>query len=170
MNIQHLKVTLILVSALMIGTVFMHELHIVPWPAFLAVIFYFLSEFDNKQIPSIMGSGVVGLLFGYSFTFAMPAMIDNFGPSLGYYIVLGTALTIVLGMKPIAHNYFNPMTFTYGLLSLLYIDIAAAESLTWLLTHLIGGTFIIGCLYVAVYKVVPKLATAPKADTDTVTE
>ncbi|MDV5171770.1 hypothetical protein [Photobacterium rosenbergii] len=158
MNIQHFKTTFILVSALMIGTVVMHEMHIVPWPAFLAVIFYFLSEFDNKKIPSIMGSGVVGLFFGYGFTFAMPALVESFGPSLGYYIVLGVSLAIVIGMKPIAHSYFNPMTFAYGLLSLLYIDVAAAESFTWLLTHLIGGSFIIGCLYIATYKVLPKLA------------
>lgn len=143
----------------MIGTVFMHELHVVPWPAFLAVIFYFLGEFDNKKILSIMGSGVVGLLFGYAFTFAMPWLLENFGSSIGHYILIGVSLLIVIGMKPIAHDYFNPMTFAYGLLSLLFIDVAASQTVTWVATHLIGGSFIIGCLYIAVYKIIPNYVT-----------
>jgi len=156
MDLLHLKKTLILVAALMIGTVIMHELHVTPWPAFLAVIFYFLSDFDNSKIKSIFGSGVVGLAFGYMFSFALPALIESFGPSFGYYILISVCLTIVLGMGAIAHDYFNPMTFAYGLLGLLYVDVAASESLTWLLTHVLGGGFIVGSLYVTVYHLIPR--------------
>ncbi len=38
MNAMHLKVTLTLVFSLMIGTVFMHELHVVPWPGLLGSV------------------------------------------------------------------------------------------------------------------------------------
>lgn len=159
MTLQHLKNTLALVFALMIGTVIMHELHIAPWPAFLAAIFYFHSEFDNSTIKSIMGSGIVGLMFGYAFTFAMPWLVEHYGSYIGHYILIGVSLLIVIGMKPVAHAYFNPMTFTYGLLSLLFIQDAGSQTTIWLATHIFAGGFIIGCLYLTVYRVIPKYLT-----------
>ena len=85
-----------------------------------------------------MGSGVVGLMFGYVFTFAMPWLVEGYGPYMGHYILIGVSLLIVIGMKPIAHSYFNPITFAYGLLSLLFIQDAGSQTLIWLGTHLIG--------------------------------
>ncbi|MGR5222732.1 hypothetical protein ACPV4B_21155 [Vibrio parahaemolyticus] len=151
---DHFKNTLILVSAMMVGTIIMHELHIVPWPAFLAVIFYFLFDFDNSKLKMIFSSGVMGLAFGYAFTFLMPAAIQLMGPSLGYYVVLGTALVIVLGLSTVAPTAFNPLTFTYGLLSLLNIQDARAESFTWLITLLILGGFIIMCVHLSRVKLI----------------
>lgn len=159
MNALHLKTTLLLILGLMVGTVILHELHLTPWPAFLGVIFYFLSGFDNKQIRPILQSGCVGLLSGYIFSFALPALIASFGPSIGYYILIFVSLFIVLGLGPVAHDYFNPMTFAYGLLALLYVDVAGSQSHIWALTHLIGGSFIIGCLYLVNYKLIPKLTS-----------
>ncbi|MDF2152816.1 hypothetical protein [Vibrio sp. CAU 1672] len=153
---EHLKKTLILVTSLMFGTVVMHELHLAPWPAFLAVIFYFIFDFDNSKLKMIFGGSVVGLGFAYAFSFILPALIASFGPSLGYYIVLAVSLVIVLGLGAIAHDYFNPITFAYGLLGLLYVDIARESSIVWLLTLLLGGGFVIFCVNFAVRKVIPK--------------
>ncbi|MGF1684571.1 hypothetical protein [Photobacterium minamisatsumaniensis] len=154
---DHLKKTLILIASMMFGTVVLHELHLAPWPAFLAVIFYFIFDFNNAKLKMIFCGSIVGLGFGYVFSFILPMLIASFGPSIGYYILIAVSLLLVLGLGALAHDYFNPITFAYGLLGLLYIDSAQQSSHIWLLTLLLGGGFIIFCVNYAVTKVIPKV-------------
>lgn len=79
------------------------------------------------------------------------------GSSLGYYVVLAAALAIILVFGAVAHDWFNPVSFAYGLLCLLNLPDVPSQFVTWSLTFAIGGTFIVACVSVTVHKIFPKL-------------
>lgn len=148
---QHVIRTISFVTWLVICTVIFHKLHVhATWPAYLVVIFFFNSHFDTSQLKTIFGGGTMGLLLGYTFPIIIGAFAPMIGPEYAFYALIGIALLAIIGLGPLAHFLFNPVTFAYSLLVLLNMNVVHEHFFEWLLTHFAGGALCIVGIYAVV--------------------
>lgn len=75
---------LFLLPVIAIGSSAAHAINIPPWPAFIVMIFYFMSHMDKKQIPNI----IVGSAFGILLIIPLGILIKLFGQSWGIHMVV----------------------------------------------------------------------------------
>ncbi|HKK95139.1 MAG TPA: hypothetical protein VJ916_02285 [Anaerovoracaceae bacterium] len=145
---EHLIRTISFVTWLVICTVIFHKLQIhATWPAYLVVIFFFNSHFDISNLKSIFGGGAMGLVLGYTFPTILGTLTPVMGPEYAFYALIAITLLIILGLGPVAHYLFNPVTFAYSLLALINIGEVQEQFFVWLTTHFIGGALCIGGIY-----------------------
>ncbi len=125
------------------------------WPAFFICIFFFAYELNTGRLKEIFLGAVSGLIIGYTIPIALDMLTPVLGASLGFNLYLAVVLFIIIGSKPIAHTYLNPVTFTYALMCLINVTRVHDHIIEWGVIMLLGGALLVAGL-LGVVKVLSK--------------
>jgi hypothetical protein len=141
---QRLIFGLYLLVLIAIAEIVMGQLKLPAWPAFLAMIFFFVEHMDVKKVRHI----VVGGAFGIGLILTATPIIGALAPMMGVELarlafILGLVFAIILFGEAL------PMLFNnYAFMSLTVTGIAVQlpnpNPIVWMLIALIGGAALIG--------------------------
>jgi hypothetical protein len=113
------------------------------WPAFLAMIFFFVEHMDVKKAPHI----VVGGVFGIALILLARPIIGALAPLLGLELA-GLAFVLVLVYAIVAFGEMVPMLFNnYAFMYLTVTGVAVQQPnpnpFLWMAIALVGGSALI---------------------------
>lgn len=121
------------------------------WPMYFVTIFFFVMGGDKKNIPSIFGGALTGIVF----TWLMCRFLVSFMPELGQFYCLVIALFVILGLIIIGGSFcpvlLNNITFAYLTITTIVFDVEVIFSKTvpWIIMLFVGGAIIlIGALLI----------------------
>ncbi len=114
------------------------------WPAFVALILFFIEHMDVKKVPAILVGALVGVLFVLLAPPSIAFLARFLGPAWGQlaYILLAVYLIVALGeMLPLL---FNNYAFLYFTVCGLALETANPNPYLWALVAAAGGALLIG--------------------------
>ena len=147
-----------LLAAIAVGEIVLHELHLPAWPVFFIMVFFFLAHMDKKVAPNI----IIGALAGIGcMVMARPivtAIAPFTGAAMGRLIYILTIVAAIILFREMVPMVFNDYFFAYFLVS----GLAAKASFpprpyTWMAVTLVGGTLLI-CAVLGMRKLVARAA------------
>ena len=140
---QRLIFGLFLIVFIIIGELTLHYFHLPAWPAFMCMIFFFLSHMDTKLIPNIIVGGIFGivcLIADFMFIKAI-APIIGVEPAKLIFIAILVFLIVAFGeMLPII---FNNYAFTFFIFAGLSSKLPDTNMYVLMGVTLIGGSVMI---------------------------
>ncbi len=115
------------------------------WPAFLAMIFFFLGEMDVKKVPEIL----IGGFFGIAFILLAAPIIGALAPSMGLelattvFVLILVFAIIVLGEA--LPKVFNNYAFTYLTVTGVAVKVTETKPnpFLWMAIGVVGGALLI---------------------------
>jgi hypothetical protein len=141
---QRLIFGLYLLVLIAIAEIVMGHLKLPAWPAFLAMIFFFVEHMDVKKIPHI----VVGGVFGIGLILTAAPIIGVLAPLLGMELarlafILGLVFAIILFGEalPLLFNNYAFMSLTVTGIA---VQLPNPNPIIWMAVALIGGGVLIG--------------------------
>ncbi len=139
----------LLIIVIAIGEIIFHILHLPAWPAFLIMIFFFISHMDKKQIFNMLAGGAFGILMTiaakFIITLLMAAGLDHFSAFLIFVLLFVYSIVILGEILPI---FFNSYAFMSLLFTTTYMKTPNPQD-PFVLTAILligGGIFIIAIL------------------------
>ena len=132
-----------LVSLVMVGEIVLEHFHLPPWPAFMCMIFFFISHMDIKSVPHILAGAVFGIvcMILVKLFVAQLAPVIGFVPSKLLFIAILVFAIVALGeILPIILNNY---AFTFFLCTSLSSKIPDTNLYELMGVTLIGGGFLI---------------------------
>lgn len=143
-NAQRLIFGLFLLIPILALEIVCGHLKVPAWPAFIAMIFFFVEHMDPKKAPSIL----VGGLFGILLVVVAGAFIKSLAPHLGVegasllFIVIAVYSIVAFGeMVPLL---FNNYAFMYLTVSGVAARAGAPNPFLWMAIEAVGGAALIG--------------------------
>lgn len=118
--------------------------HLPTWPAFIAMIFFFVEHMDPKKVPAILAGGV----FGIALILLAKPIIGVLAPLVG--MELGTlAFVLILVYAIVAFGEMVPLLFNnYAFLYLTVTGVAVTQPnpnpFLWMAMAAVGGALLIG--------------------------
>ena len=115
------------------------RLHLPAWPAFVAMVFFFIDHMDPKKAVPILVGGVAGI---GAILLARPmigALAPLIGPDLGrlaYILILVYAIVAFGEMLPVV---FNNYAFMYLTVTGVAVQLPNANPFLWMAITLVGG-------------------------------
>ncbi|MGA7825980.1 MAG: hypothetical protein WCA14_17475 [Steroidobacteraceae bacterium] len=113
------------------------------WPAFVALVLFFIEHMNVKRVPAIL----IGALVGIAMILAAPSTIALFARALGpqwgqlAYILLAVYLIVALGeMLPLM---FNSFAFMYLTIAGLALATPNPNPYLWAVMAAVGGALLI---------------------------
>jgi hypothetical protein len=132
---------LVLIAAFEIVT---GKLHLPAWPAFLAMIFFFVEQMNPKKAPHILLGGA----FGVAAILAAGPMIGALAPVMGVelarlaFILVAVYAIVAFGeMVPILFNNYAFMSLTVTGLA---VQLPNPNPFLWMAMGVVGGALLIG--------------------------
>lgn len=116
------------------------------WPMYFVTIFFFAMGGDKKNIASIFGGGITGIIF----TWALCRLLIRLTPLIGMLSALIIVLFIALSVIIIGGNFcpvlLNNITFAYLTITTIVFDpqMILGKIIPWMLVLCIGGSIILG--------------------------
>jgi hypothetical protein len=113
------------------------------WPAYMAMIFFFVDHMETKKAPHILVGGVAGiaaiLLFAPTITFFAP-YIGVEASKIALILVLVYA---IVAFNPILPAIFNSYAFMFLTVSGLALEAPEPNPYLWMAVEAVGGTILI---------------------------
>jgi hypothetical protein len=156
---------LVLITALEIAT---GKIHVPAWPAFLAMIFFFVEHMDPKKVPAIVVGGTAGIA---SIMLALPiigVLAPLLGPELArlaFILILVYAIVAFGEMVPLLFNNYMFMSLTVTGVA---VQLPNPNPVLWCAIALVGGTLLIGGVVMIGKIMTPRASSAapsPEAGT-----
>jgi hypothetical protein len=113
------------------------------WPAFVALILFFIEHMDVKKVPAILLGALVGVAFVLLAPTAIAFLGRYLGPAWGQlaYILLAVYLIVAFGeMLPLL---FNNYAFLYLTVCGLALETANPNPYLWAVVAAVGGAVLI---------------------------
>jgi hypothetical protein len=160
---QRLVFGLYLLVLIAVAEIAMGHLKLPAWPAFLAMIFFFVEHMDVKKVPHIVVGGAFGIGLILTATPIIGALAPVIGMELGRLVfILGLVFLIILLGETL------PMLFNnYAFMSLTVTGIAVQlpnpNPLLWMAIALVGGSLLIAGVVGILKLMAPSAAAAPPA-------
>jgi hypothetical protein len=138
------------------------RLRLPPWPAFIALVLFFLERMEVKKVPDIL----VGSLVGIALVLLAPAGIGFLAHFLGAewgrlaYILL--AVYLIVALHDLLPILFNSHAFMYLTVGGLALATPNPNPYLWALTAVIGGAVLIAGA-VLIGRISPAAAVASAA-------
>ena len=144
--------TSLLLLLIVVGEIIFEELHLPIWPAFMAMLFYFMSHMNIKEAPGILIGGFFGIFNLILIKLWIPASAAFLGGPLNaklVYIVFFIGLIVLL--MEVLPWLFNAYAFFYLLVSGLAVAVPepVPNPYLWIGIELIGGGILIAGVYAA---------------------
>lgn len=142
----------LLIIIIAIGEIIFHLLHLPAWPAFLIMIFFFISHMDKKLILNMLAGGAFGILMtivaNYIITLLVTFGLDQFSAFLIFVLVFVYSIVVLGEILPI---FFNSYAFMSLLFTTTYMKTPNPQNAIVLTAILLigGGIFIIAILGIA---------------------
>ena len=113
------------------------------WPAFVAMIFFFLADMDTKKIPYIL----VGGMFGIACILLATPIVTALAPMMGVHFatlvyVLGIVYAIV-AFGEMAPLFFNNYAFMFLTVAGLGMELPKPNPILWIAVAGVGGALLI---------------------------
>jgi hypothetical protein len=113
------------------------------WPAFMAMIFFFVEDMDPKKVPHIL----VGAVFGIACILLATPIVEALAPLIGVEFatlvyILGIVYAIV-AFGEIAPLFFNNFAFMYLTVAGLGMQLPEPNPILWMAVAGIGGALLI---------------------------
>jgi hypothetical protein len=130
------------------------------WPAFMAMIFYFIADMDPKKIPHILVGGV----FGIACILLATPIVTTLAPLLGVEFatlvyILGIVYAIV-AFGEMAPMFFNNYAFMYLTVAGLGMQLPEPNPILWMAVAGIGGAVLIAGV-IGIGKLMSRQVTEP---------
>jgi hypothetical protein len=130
------------------------------WPAFVALVLFFLEHMDVKKVPHIL----VGALLGIGFLLLAPAAIGALahvlGPQWGELAYILIAVYLIVALHDLLPMLFNSYAFMYLTIGGVALATPEPKPLVWALTALVGGALLIlGAIFIG--RISPPAAASP---------
>jgi hypothetical protein len=113
------------------------------WPAFMAMIFFFVEHMDIKKAPSIL----VGGTFGIALIIVAKLMVTALAPALGLELAkLSFVLLVVyaiVALGELVPLLFNNYAFMYLTVSGVAAQLPEPKPLLWMAMSSLGGALLI---------------------------
>jgi hypothetical protein len=146
------------------------HLELPAWPAFIAMIFFFVEHMDIKKAPHILAGGA----FGIALILLARPMIGVLAPVLGvefarlaYILILVYAIVAFGEMVPLL---FNNYAFLYFTVTGLAVQLPNPNPFLWMGIALVGGAVLIagvvGIGKLMMAQAVSKAAAAPASTSE----
>lgn len=142
-NRRRLMFGLYLIMLVAIAELVTGYLKVPAWPAFVALVLFFIDHMNVKRVPAIL----IGALVGIGMVLIAPMAIGLFARALGpawgqlAYILLAVYLIVALGeMLPLV---FNSFAFMYLTISALALEAPNPNPYLWALMAVLGGALLI---------------------------
>lgn len=120
------------------------HLHLPAWPAFLAMIFFFVEHMDTKKVAPILVGGAAGIaciLLARPFIGALAPLVGVELGRLVYILVLVYAIVAFGEMVPVV---FNNYAFMYLTVTGVAVQLPAPNPFLWMAIAVGGGAVLIG--------------------------
>jgi hypothetical protein len=148
---------LVLIAAFEIAT---GHLHLPAWPAFLAMIFFFVEHMDAKKAPHILVGGVAGIaciLLAKPIIGLLAPLVGLELGRLAFILLLVYAIVAFGEMLPMV---FNNYAFMYLTVTGVAVQLPNPNPFLWMAIALVGGAFLIGGV-IAIGKLMGASAAQP---------
>lgn len=168
----HLTLGIIIATMVCIGVIVIGALGVnATWPAFFIMISFFITGADVKNLPSIFIGSITGLIISFLLLVVSTPVMAACGATLGLLILVWLAVFIIVFGGEFLPQAFNNFAFIYFTITLIFAAEAAkmtpaaivSEYVTWALTAVLGGAFILGCIILCI-KYARKVGLVPPAD------
>jgi hypothetical protein len=130
------------------------------WPAFIALVLFFLEHMDVKKVSHIL----VGSLVGIGLLLLAPAAIGVLarvlGPEWGRLAYILIAVYLIVALHDLLPMFFNSYAFMYLTVGGLALATPAPNPIVWALMAVVGGALLIlGAILIG--RISPAAAPAP---------
>jgi hypothetical protein len=131
------------------------------WPAFIAMIFFFIEHMDPKKAPHILVgavSGIAMILLAKPIIAALAPIVGLELGSLGFILLIVYAIVAFGEMAPM---FFNNTAFMYLTVTGIAVKLPEPNPFLWMAMAAVGGGLLIGGV-VAIGKLMqPRAAAEP---------
>jgi len=121
----------------------MDRLHLPAWPAFVAMIFFFVEHMDVKKAPHILVGGACGIA---CILLAKP-IVSAFAPSIGIeFATIAFILIVVYAIVAFGEmlpTFINNYTFMYLTITGIAVQLPHPNPFSWMAITLVGGGLLI---------------------------
>ena len=119
------------------------------WPAFVALVLFFLEHMEVKKVPHIL----VGSLLGIGFLLLAPAAIGAlahlFGREWAELAYILIAVYLIVALHDVLPMLFNSYAFMYLTIGGVALATPEPKPLVWALTAVVGGALLIlGAIFI----------------------
>jgi hypothetical protein len=158
-NRQRLIFGLYLLVLIAVAELVLHHFELPAWPAFMAMIFFFVEEMNPKKVPHILIGGV----FGIACILLATPVIGALAPLVGFDLarlayILGIVYAIV-AFGEMAPMFFNNFAFMYLTVTGLAVALPQSNPYLWMAVTALGGGFLIAGV-IGIVKLMSRTAAA----------
>jgi len=130
------------------------------WPAFVALVLFFLEHMDVKKVPHILVGSLVGIGLLLLARPAIGALAQVLGPEWGRLAYILIAVYLIVALHDLLPVLFNSYAFMYLTVGGLALATPAPDPYAWALVAVIGGALLIlGAVLIG--RISPPTAAAP---------
>ncbi len=134
------------------------RLHVPAWPAFVAMVFFFVEHMDPKKAPAILvgaAAGIAAILLARPMIGALVPFLGFDLARLAYILILVYAIVAFGEMLPIV---FNNYAFMYLTVAGVASQLPQPNPFLWMAVAVVGGAFLIGGVVAIGKMMAPKAA------------
>ena len=132
------------------------------WPAFMAMIFFFLGDMDVKKIPHILLGGVAGIAAILLFTPVIGALAPVMGVEVAALALVLVLLSGIVVFGEMAPMVFNNYAFMYLTVTGIAVQQPNPNPFLWMAMAAIGGAVLIGAA-IGIVKIMTAMAGLNRA-------
>jgi hypothetical protein len=132
---------LVLIAAFEIGA---GHLHLPAWPAFIAMIFFFVEHMDVKKAPAILVGGVFGIACILLAKPIIGALAPVTGLELGRLVYILLLVYAIVAFGEMLPSLFNNYALMYLTVTGLAVQLPNPNPFLWMAMTAGGGAFLIG--------------------------
>src|SRR5262245_13043840 len=131
---------LVLVAA---ATMITGHLKLPAWPAFMAMIFFFIGEMDVKKVPAILAGGVAGIAAILLFMPVISLLGPALGPELATLALVLALIYAIVAFGEMVPVIFNNYMFMYLTVTGVAVQQPNPNPFLWMAMAAIGGAVLI---------------------------
>lgn len=131
------------------------------WPASIALLLFFLGLKKISNLKNIFCGAIAGILLASSLPKAAEFCEQYVGKLTGSIGVLFIYIALIVVLGDILHVCFNTITFCYFTVAVSFTE---QMTISWLITLIIGGGFLIGSFIIFEKVILDKYKPAMEED------
>jgi hypothetical protein len=113
------------------------------WPAFVALVLFFLEHMDVKKVPHILVGSVVGIGLLLLAPPAIGVLAHLLGAEWAQLAYILIAVYLIVALHDLLPMFFNSYAFMYLTIGGVALATPAPEPVAWALMAVVGGALLI---------------------------
>ncbi len=134
------------------------------WPAFVALVLFFLEHMDVKKVPHILVGSLVGIGLLLLARPAIGALAHLLGAEWGQLAYILIAVYLIVALHDLLPLFFNSYAFMYLTVGGLALAAPGPNPYLWALVAVVGGALLIlGAIFIGRISPAAPVASSPSA-------